>query len=299
MDNATDVDMFRFTLSATRRVQMDIDRPSGNLDSFLRVFDSAGVEIARNDDGPTPGEASSNESYLDLNLNSGTYFVAVSGFGNTSFDAVTGNGDTNGSTGSYSLTLTPVVSDPDDQISEATDLGAISGTVTRTGLAIDSGTDVDMFRFTLTAGQRLSYDIDATSQGYDSFIRLFDVSGNELARNDDGPTPGEPASMESYLEFTFTTAGTYFLGVSGFGNSSYNAVTGDGDASGSTGQYSLEVRVVIVQPPPPPADNHFLYLNFDGVNISRSDLVRYAGTDWAGTVDEFDADRNEIGRAHV
>ena len=247
----TDVDMYRFTLNTARRVQIDIDRPSGNLDSYLRLFDSNGVELARNDDGPTPGEANSLESYLDVNLAAGTYFVAVSGYGNSSFNAVTGAGDTVGSTGNYSITVTSD-SDADDQISEAINLGAISGTVTRTGLSIDGGTDVDMFRVTVTAGQTVRFDIDNSSQGFDSYIRLFNASGTELARNDDGPTPGESASLESYLQFTFATAGNYFLGVSGYRNSEYNAVAGTGDVAGSTGQYTLEVSPGNVDPPPPP-----------------------------------------------
>ncbi|MFM9960515.1 MAG: DVUA0089 family protein [Planctomycetaceae bacterium] len=294
IDVATDVDMYRFTLSAAQRVQIDIDRPSGSLDSFLRVFNSTGVEVARNDDGPNPGEAASNESFLDLNLSAGTYFVSVSGFGNSSFNAVTGAGDTAGSIGNYSLTVTPPDPDSDDQISQAVDLGAISSSVTRSGLSIDVAIDVDMFRFTATAGQTIRFDVDVSSLGFDSFIRLFNASGNELARNDDGPTPGEPSSLESYLEFTFTGAGTYFLGVSGFGNSTYSAVAGTGDLAGSTGQYSLVVSTGIVQPPPPPTNNRVLYLNFDGANISRTDLVRWAGSDWASSVNEFDADQNGI-----
>jgi len=297
IDVATDVDMYRFTLNTTRRVQIDIDRPSGNLDSFLRLFDSNGVELARNDDGPTPGEASSVESYLDVNLNAGTYFIAVSGYGNSSFNAVTGTGDTAGSTGAYSILVTSD-SDSDDQISEAIDLGAISGTVTRTGLSIAGGTDVDMFRVTVASGQTVRFDIDNSSQGFDSYIRLFDSSGNELARNDDGPTPGESASLESYLEYTFTTAGSYFLGVSGYGNSNYSAVTGAGDLTGSTGQYTLEVSPGTIVPPPPPpppgTGNRVLYLNFDGYNISRTELVRWAGSDWAGSVNDFDSDQNGI-----
>ena len=297
IDVGTDVDMYRFTLTTAGRVQIDIDRPSGSLDSFLRLFDANGTEVARNDDGPTPGEAASVESYLDLNLSAGTYFIGISGFGNSGYNAVTGAGDTSGSTGAYSLNVTTVVTndtDPDDQISQAIDLGAVAGTVTSAG-AIDGGTDVDMFRVTVTSGQTVRFDIDGTSQGFDSYIRLFDANGTELARNDDGPTPGESASLQSYLEFTFTNGGSYFLGVSGYGNSNYNAVSGAGDTTGSTGQYTLEVSPGVDNPPPPPgSDNRVLYLNFDGASISRTDLVRWAGSDWSDSVNEFDADQNGI-----
>jgi hypothetical protein len=46
------------------------------------------------------------------------------------------------------------------------------------------------------------------------------------------------------LEFTFTTAGTYYVGVSGKANRTYNATTGAGDVSSSTGGFSITLRNV-------------------------------------------------------
>ena len=295
---AIDVDIYRVDVLAGQRLSFDIDRPTGSrLDSYIRLFNSTGQQLAFSDDAAAPGEVFGLDSYLEYTFtNAGSYYLGVSGYGNSSYNAITGLGDTNGSTGNYGLVvnnLTP--NDADDQISEAVDLGAISSTVTRTGLSISGGTDVDLFRVTVTSGQTVRFDIDNSSQEFDSYIRLFDANGNELARNDDGPTPGESASLESYLQFTFATAGTYFLGVSGYGNSSYSAVSGAGDLTGSTGQYTLEVSPGNVdRPPPPVSDNRVLYLNFDGANISRTDLVRWAGSDWAGSVNSFDADQNGI-----
>ena len=66
-----------------------------------------------------------------------------------------------------------------------------------------------------------------------------------MAYNDDAAAPGESGSVESYLEYTFSTAGTYYLGVSGFANSGYSATAGTGDAGGSTGAYTLALRNLI------------------------------------------------------
>ncbi|WP_200959842.1 DVUA0089 family protein, partial [Cylindrospermopsis sp. CR12] len=81
----------------------------------------------------------------------------------------------------------------------------------------------------------------------DTVLRLFDASGNELAIDDDS---GE--GLLSRLEYVFTTAGTYYLGVSGYGNSTYNINTlpdaVDSDLSrrpGSTGSSQLSI---ILQP---------------------------------------------------
>src|SRR5687767_1586883 len=129
--------------------------------------------------------------------------------------------------------------DTNDQISEAYNLGAMTVNRSRTGQAMDTAQDVDMYRFSVTAGQRIGFDVDRASGSLDSYLRVFDAAGNQLAFNDDGPTPGEAASSQAYVEVTFNTAGTFYVGVSGFGNQNYSAVTGSGDTNGSTGAYSL------------------------------------------------------------
>lgn len=292
---AIDVDLYRVNVSAGQRLSFDIDRPSGSLlDSYLRLFNSSGLQLAFNDDAAAPGEVRGLDSFLDCTFQTaGAYFVGVSGYGNSTYNAVTGLSDLNGSRGNYTLVVSSQIQivDLNDQISEAINLGSISQLTSRTD-TLDSATDVDMFRFTITTARRVQMDLDRPSGSLDSYLRLFDASGSELARNDDGPTPGESNSQESYLDLTLA-AGTYFVGVSGFGNSSYNAVSGAGDVSGSLGQFSLNVTPSAV-PPPPPAGTRALYLNFDGGNISRTDLVRWAGSDWSGSVNEFDADQNGI-----
>ena len=244
IDPADDVDMFSFTVAAGQRIAFDIDNPAGGtLDSFLRCFDGRGNEIGRNDDGPAPDEPASNESYLALTFSvAGTYYVGVSGFGNATYNPSTGGDDRPGSTGGYTLTLSEVDADPDDTIASATALGPLSGPQTRTGTIDLNGTDVDLYSVTVSAGQRVGFDIDrAGTRTLDSYLRLFDASGRELQANDDGPTPTEPASSESYIEFTFTAAGTYYLGVSGFGNAGYRPLDGGGDVMGSSGDYTLVV----------------------------------------------------------
>lgn len=240
----TDVDMFRFTVSRGQRVTFDIDRPSGNLDSYLRLFDAAGNQLTFNDDAPGPGEASSYESYLDYTFtNAGTYYLGISGYGNSRYNATTGAGDASGSIGAYALVINgpAAPADNNDQICEARALGSISTSLTTTGHNIDVANDVDMFSVTVRAGQRLAIDIDRPSGNFDSYLRLFDRNGNQLAANDDAPAPDEGSSFESYLAYTFNQAGTYYIGVSGYGNSGYNAITGANDGSGSTGSFTLVV----------------------------------------------------------
>ncbi|MBI3879675.1 MAG: DVUA0089 family protein, partial [Verrucomicrobia bacterium] len=173
------------------------------------------------------------QDYSIGSLSAGTHTIQIV------TDATGTVGETDGTDNGYTKTIT-IVDDSNDQISEAIAFGAITQTRTNLG-TIGSPTDVDMFSFTVQAGQRISFDIDQASAGFDSYIRLFNGSGTQLAFSDDNRGPGETNSQNSYLEFTFTNAGTFYLGVSGFGNTNYNATTGTGDTAGSTGSYTLVV----------------------------------------------------------
>ncbi len=139
-------------------------------------------------------------------------------------------------------------SDFNDQISEAASLGSVGTAGSTSGLFAISpaGNDVDMFSFQVAAGQTVGFDIDnAAGSTLDATMRLFDAAGNALRVAESvGFAPDEDGStnniFEGYFEFTFATAGTFFVGVSAFGNSNYDPITGTGDAIGSTtGDYRL------------------------------------------------------------
>jgi hypothetical protein len=102
-----------------------------------------------------------------------------------------------------------------------------------------------MVKFTVNAGQRVGIDLDrAAGSTLNSFLRLFDAQGNQLHANDDAAAPGESTASDSYLEFVFALGGTYYVGVSGSVNSSYDPTGGGADAVGSTGAYTLRIAAV-------------------------------------------------------
>ena len=112
----------------------------------------------------------------------------------------------------------------------------MSGVISASGTNPDPGTDVgdvDLWRFTVMAGQKVGFDIDRAWGNLDSYIRVFTDAGNQVGPTMIGWAVPEGSSGESYLGYTFVQAGTYYVGVSGFNNSNYNPVTGDGDVSGS------------------------------------------------------------------
>jgi uncharacterized repeat protein (TIGR01451 family) len=103
-----------------------------------------------------------------------------------------------------------------------------------------------LIKFPLNAGERVTLDIDARTLGssLDSVLRLFDSTGIQLRVSDDNPAPNEPFSRDSYIDFTASVSGTYYVGVSGYSNFSYNPfIDGSGASSSSSGNYTLEIKV--------------------------------------------------------
>ena len=174
---------------------------------------------------------------------------------------MTGDNDGAGgfnTTGSYQLNVQTVpilVADPDDAIAEATSLGAITTTAQTINAGITPDVDVDMYRFTVMAGQMVDFDIDTALNGpggLGSFLKLFDSAGNLLAYNNDSAAPGEAwIGFDAYLRYQFPAAGTYYLAVSNANNVNYSPITGAGDATGglnATGDYSLTVQALPTDP---------------------------------------------------
>ena len=259
-----DVDMYRFTVTAGQTVDFDIDTAingTGGLNSYLRVFNAQGIQVAANDNDTATGEGTLGfDAYLQFVFASaGTYYVAVSNANNTAYDGATGNGDTAGglnSIGDYQLivnTPSPVAVDSDDTISEALSIGAASTSGTTTTGTINPDTDVDMIKFTVTAGQIVDFDVDTSlngSSGLNSYLRLFDGTGTQLASNNNAAALGETTTgFDAYLRYTFAAAGTFYVAVSNATNVNYNATTGNGDLAGgqnSTGDYQLIITALPV-----------------------------------------------------
>ncbi|MGK7957790.1 MAG: Ig-like domain-containing protein [Crocosphaera sp.] len=105
---------------------------------------------------------------------------------------------------------------------------------------------VDIIEFQLDAGERVILDIDARilDSSLDSVLRLFNSAGTQLAVSDDNSAPGEPDTFDSYIDFTASVSDTYYVGVSGYSNFSYNPlVDGTGASSSSSGSYELTIQV--------------------------------------------------------
>ncbi|WP_278470241.1 pre-peptidase C-terminal domain-containing protein [Gimesia maris] len=147
------------------------------------------------------------------------------------------------------------------------------GIIGNNGSLGDPNLDVDMFEVQLGIGDTVTVDVDADmfNSGLDSVLRLFDSTGTPITIglvdglgdpvadangvvddvDDVDQVPNEfifdLGSLDSYFSFTATTAGTYYIGLSAFGQFDYDATT-TGAGTGSvdptlTGSYDLTITV--------------------------------------------------------
>ena len=159
----------------------------------------------------------------------GTYYIGVSHYANAHYNAVTGENDKDGKTGSYQLVLTRSgFDDSDDQISEAVELSL----ATEVAGEISYASDVDMYKFDVAGNEIREFSLSAADvENY--YIRIFRESGEEIAAG------------YGKVEYAFQNSGTYYIGVSGGQNINYNAVSGSGDTDTSvTGNYTLNMQAV-------------------------------------------------------
>ena len=112
--------------------------------------------------------------------------------------------------------------------------------------------DVDLYQIELSAGDRIAIDTDIPqgSEILDPVLRVFDAAAIQRGFSDDNPAPGEMASLEAFVDFVAPHTGTYFVGVSGFGNLNYNPISPGTGTPGSTGAYELSIELFPSLMPP-------------------------------------------------
>ncbi len=110
-------------------------------------------------------------------------------------------------------------------------------TITETGDDVTSS--MDFFSFTVTSPGVGVFDIDGAS--FDTELTLFDAAGSVLAFNDDNGlddgSTGPNGNFDSFIQFNFTQAGTYVIGVSQFDD----GTSGPTQPAGAT--YTLHVSI--------------------------------------------------------
>ena len=130
-------------------------------------------------------------------------------------------------------------------------------------------------------GDRLIIDIDAQAiwSPQDSILRLFNSSGDEIAE----------VRYRDPIDFTASESDTYYIGVSGDYNDSYNPFIEGSGRGGSTGEYTIEIALGNAPPPIPSLPSGFsLELGeLEGTNgfVLNGTEFEYSGSSVSGAGD--------------
>lgn len=266
-----DVDIYKFTTVSKGVVTIRLAASSSNpqnFDSYLRLLNGQGQQIAADDNS-----AGNGFSLLSLQLEAGTYYAALSGKGNETYDPAGAAGRTPGATGTYSATFSLSNEDPNGlfagsvAVNFGTDLEPtrFAGLIGRDYGNLVGRSDVDMFKVVGPDNGLLIVDIDSSdTSGYvDSYLRIFDEQGNQVAFDDDSTAPDEVNDSglvydistgarvghftDSYKVFAIERGKTYYIGISDFDNRTYNPNSlDDRSAVGAGGTYEISLSFASV-----------------------------------------------------
>jgi Ca2+-binding RTX toxin-like protein len=253
-----EVDMIALDLVAGTRYEVDVDNGTTG-DFYLRIFDRFGAEVRGLDDGFFANDdvVLPESPYLAFAVNyTGRYFVAISPWYLDAYDpfSIAGrNGGENplaATAGTLRVkadvnfwpSASGIAFVASESSSDVTDVLTDADRSVRAEMtgAIDSLTDVDIGRIDLGKGDQLVIDVNGDLGGavLGTVLRIFNAAGTALGFDDDGGFLLDP-------EFVFNapSAGSFFVGISGEGNSSYNAVDGSGTvAAEAVGGYEVIIH---------------------------------------------------------
>ncbi len=182
-------------------VTIRLERQSGDLDTMLALLNSAGHELAANDDaaGPVPSDSRIEQFRLPA---SDTYTIVATRFQH-------GAGTTSGE---FRLTLqragVPATATPGPAGPQRIAYGqTVTGVITdgRPAVAyVFSGEQGDVVRIRLA---RLN-----PAESLDPYLQLMDIAGHELAANDDAPSPADPATTNAQISgYRLPATGDYII----------------------------------------------------------------------------------------
>ncbi|GAB4537720.1 MAG: hypothetical protein Tsb0014_26790 [Pleurocapsa sp.] len=203
----TDVDLYRFVVESPGNVTIELSSNTSSpddFDSYLRLFDSSGDELAFNNDIDPD---SNTFSRINTILEPDTYYVGVSGNDNTAYNPNQAGSGSVGDTGNYSLAFTLNNDDPNGLISGAEEVNLgndLKPLIFPGTIGADYGqsvgvADVDLYRIVVPDSGTLFIDIDTpfTNNYVNSFLRLFDENGEELFF----ASTGQPFESDDDLAF--------------------------------------------------------------------------------------------------
>ena len=203
-----DVDWYEFRLSPGQTIYALAEAISGDLDTYLVLYDAADNVVAENDDRDYPTDLNAEITYTSGQ--GGTYALMMTHIVGTSGNYLL----TVSITGGAAVPAATVVPDSD------------RSTVVHTGYMGDDVAD-DHYPIHLEAGQAVIILAEATSGILDTYLVLRDPHDHTVAENDDRDYPDD---LDSEIVFIAQESGEYTIIVS--------------NISGTSGEYRLTVEFV-------------------------------------------------------
>lgn len=266
---SSNVAMVALNFTAGFLYQIDTDDSSTLGDAYLRVFDQFGNEVKANDNGLASGEGvggNLDDAYTEFLPNyTGLYYVALSYASMTQYDPTTTVGrpfniENLPTVAAGSLVVTQITfeqSFPDDNAIntiigsyDTSNESFVIGDEDRqirleyTGnTSIFPDTDIELGRFDLVRNDRVVVDVNGLVDALnplDVILRIF--TSNGVTATQIGFDNGGGTGNDSELIFFAPETGDFYLGVSGLGNSTYNALDGTGTLAGDTGEFEVIIH---------------------------------------------------------
>lgn len=250
-------------------IRMTRQDPNSDLDSFLRLLDADGSELARNDDSPE-GIQTSEIAEFSLPY-SGEYIIVATRYG---FESGTSSGD-------YVLEIITSAessepsNDPVSDQTEAIEINPMSAGGLYYGAFVDgvieelpAPDNQALYEFGGLAGDVVTISVKRRSGDLEPFIALLPANANEFLAENDGFNGSADARI---VDYTLLADGVYRVLVS-----SQNATAGEFtihlfEANTFT-ELDLSVRPATSSPPPAPS-----------LDLSNATLV--IALDWEGPAD--------------
>lgn len=216
------MDFFKFTLSASGQISLDI--LSYMQYYTLIIYDMAGTEIWYTDNNEFNETVGFREDTYKIDLESGNYFLKVTGYK---------YGTSYASTGSYTIKTSFLPAnaneiEPNNKASEATHFNL--GDLIR-GL-IGENDRFDFYEFTLPQSGRACFDITSYMRYYT--LILYDATGTEIWYSDNNEYNSTVGFRED-IHYVDLESGDFFLKVTGY---KY------GNDYASTGSYIIDTTFV-------------------------------------------------------
>lgn len=238
-----DVDFVKFRTENSGILEIDLD--SSNQISII-IFDAEGNQLA------IASENNSFDSPVRYEVESDRdYYIAFTGSGNEDFDPYVLGSGSGGDTGEYTFTsqLLPIsdrqnFSDntiDSDLVRELTIDVNYSGNVGKDENFLVGADDIDLYRFIPTVDGEYNIRLETNEElSADTFLRVFDLNGNEIGANDNENSN----TIGSFLQIEAQADTEYIIGVNGASANAgdYDPITGEEAAEGSQGNYNLSLN---------------------------------------------------------